>query len=255
MNDFIRDFNEVISKIWKRVPSTIRLPIIIIFIIVVGGGNLSNFLELFPYKNTNFNNEGDVTVSLGSNNENKSLTRDYEKESSETGEKTITVEVCREINNYWSKSTYIAKGEIAKCRIIYRNNGSYDENNVKVLCTLTNNIEINGDITLINAKHKYGITVDDNLENEGIDIGNYAPGEYAEISFSVKAIDSKIESEEVITASVSINGSSSQQSAGIKITNENGGWGDSSNGRRDYTIEQINSGELGNVVTFNSINN
>ncbi len=30
-------------------------------------------------------------------------------------------------------------------------------------------------------------------------------------------------------------------------------WGDSSNGRKSYTIEQINNGELGDTITFNSI--
>ncbi len=32
-------------------------------------------------------------------------------------------------------------------------------------------------------------------------------------------------------------------------------WGDSSNGRASYTIEQINAGELGDTITFNSISN
>ena len=30
-------------------------------------------------------------------------------------------------------------------------------------------------------------------------------------------------------------------------------WGDSSNGRKSYTIAQINDGDLGNTITFNSI--
>lgn len=32
-------------------------------------------------------------------------------------------------------------------------------------------------------------------------------------------------------------------------------WGDASNGRTTYTLEQINSGKLGNTITFNSITN
>jgi len=32
-------------------------------------------------------------------------------------------------------------------------------------------------------------------------------------------------------------------------------WGDSSNGRKSYTIEQINDGALGDTITFNSISN
>lgn len=32
-------------------------------------------------------------------------------------------------------------------------------------------------------------------------------------------------------------------------------WGDSSNGRKSYTLEQINNGDLGNTITFNSISN
>ena len=32
-------------------------------------------------------------------------------------------------------------------------------------------------------------------------------------------------------------------------------WGDSSNGRKTYTLEQINAGDLGNTITFNSITN
>lgn len=32
-------------------------------------------------------------------------------------------------------------------------------------------------------------------------------------------------------------------------------WGDSSNGRKSYTIEQINNGDLGDTITFNSISN
>lgn len=32
-------------------------------------------------------------------------------------------------------------------------------------------------------------------------------------------------------------------------------WGDSNNGRASYTIEQINAGELGDTITFNSISN
>ena len=32
-------------------------------------------------------------------------------------------------------------------------------------------------------------------------------------------------------------------------------WGDSSNGRKSYTLEQINKGELGDKITFNSISN
>ena len=32
-------------------------------------------------------------------------------------------------------------------------------------------------------------------------------------------------------------------------------WGDSSNGRKSYTLEQINNGDLGDTITFNSISN
>ena len=32
-------------------------------------------------------------------------------------------------------------------------------------------------------------------------------------------------------------------------------WGDSGNGRKSYTLEQINSGALGETITFNSISN
>ena len=32
-------------------------------------------------------------------------------------------------------------------------------------------------------------------------------------------------------------------------------WGDSSNGRQTYTLEQINKGDLGEKITFNSITN
>lgn len=32
-------------------------------------------------------------------------------------------------------------------------------------------------------------------------------------------------------------------------------WGDSSNGRKSYTLEQINNGDLGEAITFNSISN
>ena len=32
-------------------------------------------------------------------------------------------------------------------------------------------------------------------------------------------------------------------------------WGDSSNGRKSYTLEQINNGDLGETITFNSISN
>ena len=32
-------------------------------------------------------------------------------------------------------------------------------------------------------------------------------------------------------------------------------WGDSSNGRQSYTLEQINNGDLGDTITFNSISN
>ena len=32
-------------------------------------------------------------------------------------------------------------------------------------------------------------------------------------------------------------------------------WGDSANGRPSYTLEQINKGELGDKITFNSISN
>ena len=32
-------------------------------------------------------------------------------------------------------------------------------------------------------------------------------------------------------------------------------WGDSANGRQTYTLEQINRGDLGRTITFNSITN
>ena len=32
-------------------------------------------------------------------------------------------------------------------------------------------------------------------------------------------------------------------------------WGDSNNGRPSYTLDQINNGELGDTITFNSISN
>ena len=32
-------------------------------------------------------------------------------------------------------------------------------------------------------------------------------------------------------------------------------WGDNANGRQSYTLEQINNGDLGNTITFNSISN
>ena len=44
------------------------------------------------------------------------------------------------------------------------------------------------------------------------------------------------------------------ESSGEISKNDNyGGWGDSDNGRQSYTIDQINSGALGDTITFNSI--
>ena len=86
-----------------------------------------------------------------------------------------------------------------------------------------------------------------------MDIGDYCLGESAEIDFSLQSTVDERESNEAVTVNTHGNGISYQKTVTIKITSDNGGWGDNTNGRRDYTNAQIEAGELGSIITFNSI--
>ena len=151
------------------------------------------------------------------------------------------------MNSYWSDSTYIAKDEIVKCRIVIKN--SIDVQNVTVHCVLTDNLELVDDVKLITERHPSGYTV----ELNAIEIGDLKFGDYAEIDFSLRAVNPEEAGAECATTDVNIDGIHHQQSAEISVENSNGGWGDNTNGRRDYTLDEVNQGILGDIITFNSI--
>ena len=179
----------------------------------------------------------------------------HEKERNDQKPSNICVPHKEKGTNAISTTDYLllARDEQAKCRIVFKNNTNSTFQDVTVLCVLTDNLEITDNVSLINAKHQYGTKIEGKIKNTGVNIGTYAPGESAELDFNLRAINSEDAGEESVTVNIFADGMTWTQNVSVEVMNSNGGWGDNTNGRRDYTIDQINSGELGNLITFNSI--
>lgn len=232
--DYDKERNKILSRILGKLPVRFRMPAVAIVLIILAFGTILGII---------------VGVKSLVNTEQTKT----EEEKTDPDPQFITLEVAKEYSESWSDWTYVAKDERAQCRVIFTNENSYKVKNVKLTCVLTDNIEIVDGITLYDDKFPDGYSIEGQIENEGVNIGDYSPGESVEVFFYIKAIDPSITEAECITASVSINGNSYHQSAEIDVWDSNGGWGDNTNGRRAYSSDEIDAGKLGSLITFNSI--
>lgn len=250
--DFEKDKKRFQNKLWKLVPVKIRPLVIAVVTITVILVTLISILSFFG-----------INLSIGNNLENKVLEQSVFTEEDYTNSNNvfnnseyISVAVCREIDSDWSNTTYIRNNELAKCRITLTNKNNFIVNNSVISCVLSRNLEIVDSLGMTIFRNEYPEGLHDDvsgLVSSGVSIQSISPNESIYLTFYLKAISEDIEREESITGVVNINGNKYQEGAAIKIENPMGGWGDNLNGRKDYTIEQINNDALGDIITFNSI--
>ena len=250
--DFEKDMRKAKDKIWAHIPPKLRSKvamIIVIVFILCTVLTIWNPLNLHPFGNDSKN------VS-----EQTEYTEIEYSDAVTTEDSTgfINVAVCREIDSDWSDRTYIRNNELAECKITLTNMNDYVVNDSVISCVLTGNLEIVDSLGVSVFSNEYPDSLQygaSDLTPSGIKIQRVLPNESIDLVFYVKAVSEDIEQEESITGVVNINGIIYQKTAVIRIENPKGGWADSINGRREYTIEDINNGVLGDIITFNSISN
>lgn len=235
--DFEKDRARVRNKTWRLVPKSLRTPVAVLIEILLVVATIAGIISLIlAFRPTPSTTESQSLVA---------------EESIEP--QFVSVQVTKEYSDHWSDTTSITKDELAKCKVVFTNEKRHKVKNVVLTCVLTDNIAIVDGATIYNDAHPDGVALEGQLENVGVNIGDYPAGGTAEIDFYIRAIDPDIENEECITVSVSVDGITYQQAASVRVRDPNGGWGDNTNGRQDYTEEEIAAGKLGNAITFNSI--
>ena len=250
--DFEKDIRKAKNKIWSFIPPVLRSKVAMIIVIIFILGTVIAF-----WNPLNFHPFGNDSKSVSE--QTKYTEKDYsDADTSIDSTDFINVAVCREIDSDWSDRTYIRNNELAECKITLTNMNNYAVKDSVISCVLTGNLEIVDSlgVSVFSNEHpdslQYGAS---DLTPSGIKIQSVLPNESIDLVFYVKAVSEDVEQEESITGVVNINGIIYQKTAVIKIENPKGGWADSINGRREYTIEDINNGVLGDIITFNSISN
>ena len=242
--DYEQDRKEAQNWFWSKVPMRFRRPLAFVIIIVTCVAVMATVGSLVTW-----------AVQVGQDQSDNSQT----EEAAPSGEPDnadgfVTVEVCRELDDVWSKETYIEPGELAKCKVRFQNDNSYRVEDVVLSCVLTANLEIvDNNAVVVGDSAAVERVVEGFAENADVNMGDFSPGETAEVIFSLKAVSAETEGKEAVTVSVSVNGDVHKQSAFVEVENSNGGWGDNTVGRRAYTDAEVQDGALGSIVTFNSI--
>lgn len=100
---------------------------------------------------------------------------------------TVAKEVANSGKNNWAETVTAKAGATVDYRILYKNTGTTDQNNVTIKDVLpAGQTYVNGSSKLINATNPGGLKVSDNVVGAGINIGTYGPGASATVTFSAK---------------------------------------------------------------------
>ena len=89
----------------------------------------------------------------------------------------------------WHNSITAEPGDIVEYMITYKNTGTTVQNNVVIVDELPNGITyIEGSTRLINSNNPDGKSVADGVTTTGINIGSYAPGAMARVTFQARVV-------------------------------------------------------------------
>lgn len=92
----------------------------------------------------------------------------------------------------WYDQIKVNDGDIVEYKITYRNTSNVTEKDVHIIELMGSNLQyISGTTVLRNSKHPNGIstTSDELVSKNGLNIGDYAKGAAAQISFKAKVVD------------------------------------------------------------------
>ena len=105
---------------------------------------------------------------------------------------TISKQVHKTGTTGWKETDAVNPGDSVDYLITYKNTGTMTQNNVAIYDTLPAGVSyIAGTTYLANNRNPNGIKSIDGITGNGINIGNYAPGEMAYIKFSAKVADNQ----------------------------------------------------------------
>jgi uncharacterized repeat protein (TIGR01451 family) len=92
----------------------------------------------------------------------------------------------------WAKSATAKPGETVEFELYYMNTGNVNQNNVVISDTLPKGLTyVAGSSKLYSPSNPNGKAIVDGVTTTGVNIGNYAPGAEAYITFKAKVADEK----------------------------------------------------------------
>ncbi len=105
---------------------------------------------------------------------------------------TISKQVHKTGTTGWKETDAVNPGDSVDYLITYKNTGTTAQQNVAIYDVLPAGVTyIAGTTYLANKQNPNGVKSVDGITGNGINIGNYAPGEMAYIKFSAKVADNK----------------------------------------------------------------
>lgn len=120
----------------------------------------------------------------------------------------------------WKDSISVNKGDKVEYRLSYKNTGTTEQKNVVFKDVLPQGVNyIKGETELINTGFPNGKKLDDSINNQGVNMGNYAAGSNSFLYLSA-TIDGEPCAVLTNTASVETNNGNRQDTATVRVNGE-----------------------------------